>query len=51
MEHPLAHTVPLGMVGVSQSWWRPPVDFGGQLPAEVDRVQQANIEGRLTRQH
>ena len=36
--------VSFGVVGVQQVWWCPAADLGGEFPAEVDRVEQADVE-------
>jgi hypothetical protein len=38
------HRVPFGVVAVQQPNWRPAVDLGGQLPAQVERVLDAEVE-------
>ena len=45
-DDPLRDRPPLAFVGVQQSGRRPAVDLRGELPAEPDRILQAEIEPR-----
>jgi hypothetical protein len=36
--------VAFNVVGIKQSRGRPPADLGGELPSEVDRVEQAGVQ-------
>ncbi|PQM45511.1 hypothetical protein C1Y40_04335 [Mycobacterium talmoniae] len=40
----LADRIPLALVAVQQSGWRPAVHRRGELPAEVDRILQPQVE-------
>jgi hypothetical protein len=44
--HPFTDRPPLGVVAVQQTGGRPALDHSRQLPAEVDRVLQAEVESR-----
>jgi hypothetical protein len=43
-QHPGADRMAFGVVGVQQAGWRPATYLGRQLPADVDRVLQPEVE-------
>ena len=43
-QHVDGHRAPFGLVAVQQPLRRPAVDLAGQLPAEVERVLDAQVE-------
>ncbi|GAA2730433.1 hypothetical protein GCM10010360_11720 [Streptomyces nogalater] len=50
-QHPLADGVPLGVVRVQQAVGGPAPDLGGELPAEVGRVLETEVEGLSAHGH
>ena len=45
-QDPFAVGVPFGVVGIKEPGRCPAADLSGELPAEVDRVQQAGVQPR-----